>query len=73
MPLFEYVCADCSAEFEEIVPTYDASVECSQCGSLRVEKKLSVFAVAGDRSRGSTDEGSCGACGSDSPGVCGMS
>ena len=73
MPLFEYVCSDCGAQFEKIVPTHKTPVAC-QCGSRKVEKKVSVFAVAG----GGADPvesfagGGCGACGADEPGMCRM-
>jgi putative FmdB family regulatory protein len=73
MPLFEYACSDCGTEFEKIVPTHKTQVVCQSCGGRRVEKKLSVFAVAG---AGSEPEsfagGGCGTCGADEPGMCRM-
>ena len=71
MPLFEYLCPDCGSEFERIVPTHKTPVVCEKCQSSRVEKKLSVFAVAGGESENSTDSG-CGTCGADQPGMCQM-
>jgi putative FmdB family regulatory protein len=73
MPLFEYVCVDCGSEFEKIVPTSKSAVSCAQCDSVRVEKKLSVFAVAGGRAEPAFEAGGCGTCGADRPGMCGMS
>jgi putative FmdB family regulatory protein len=72
MPLFEYSCADCGGEFEKIVPSYKTPVACDRCQSTRVEKKLSVFAVAGGGSAESPAEGGCGTCGAERPGMCQM-
>jgi putative FmdB family regulatory protein len=69
MPLFEYVCNDCGAEFEKIVPSHRTAVKCAKCESAKVEKQLSVFAVAGASS--APDEG-CGSCGAPEPGMCRM-
>lgn len=78
MPIFEYVCKDCGHPFEKIVPRHDSKTDCAKCGSKRVEKQLSVFAVAGSNSSSdsfsesmSSDSG-CGRCGAPSPGMCGM-
>ena len=73
MPLFEYVCIECGSEFEKIVPTSKTKVKCAQCSSAKVEKKLSVFAVAGGGSEPAFDGPGCGTCGADQPGMCGMS
>ena len=73
MPLFEYLCQDCGRSFEKIVPRYDSPADCTHCNSGRVEKQLSVFAVAGGDSRASASEGpGCGRCGAAEPGMCGM-
>jgi len=54
MPLFEFVCSQCSQPFEELLRSYTAieEVVCPNCGSPRVKKKLSTFAskIAGGRS-----------------------
>ena len=71
MPLYEYQCSDCGIEFEKIVPTHTTLVICEGCQSPSVEKKLSVFAVAGSE-RESFAEGGCGTCGADQPGMCQM-
>ena len=44
MPIFEYICEKCKAEFEELVQSSDAKVQCPECGSVRVEKLFSPFA-----------------------------
>ena len=83
MPIFEYICNDCGHPFERILPRHDSKTDCARCGSKRVEKQLSVFAVAGSSAgsgaslpasfgQSSGDEGGCGHCGAASPGACGM-
>jgi putative FmdB family regulatory protein len=46
MPLYEFQCADCQDDFEELVRSAAAvaEVKCPQCGSQHVRRKLSVFA-----------------------------
>ena len=76
MPIFEYLCKDCGRAFEKIVPRYDSIVDCAHCNSAKVEKQLSVFAVAGSSASGATDfaapDGSCGRCGAVQPGSCAL-
>ena len=71
MPLFEFQCPECGAEFEKIVPTHKTAVACKSCRSPHVEKKLSVFAVGGGGAE-PFDQGGCGACGAEQPGMCRM-
>jgi putative FmdB family regulatory protein len=78
MPIFEYICKDCGHPFERIVPRHDSKTDCAKCGSKRVEKQLSVFAVAGSGSSSSDSfaesmgDAGCGRCGAASPGTCGL-
>ena len=73
MPIFEYICQDCGRAFERIVPRYDSPADCIHCNSKKVEKQLSVFAVAGPSNDSSAfPEGGCGRCGAATPGSCGM-
>jgi putative FmdB family regulatory protein len=48
MPLYEFHCAKCDVEFEELVmsskPEVLAEVVCPECGSHKVSKKVSTFA-----------------------------
>ena len=48
MPLYEFSCAKCGTEFEELVmsskPEAIAEVACPTCGSHKVKKKVSTFA-----------------------------
>jgi len=68
MPLFEFECGKCQAQFETLVRA-DTKVVCPKCGSPKVEKLLSTFAAhSGGRnetppchsSRPGCDLGKCG-------------
>ena len=46
MPIFEYQCNQCDREFERLVFAGDkASVECPDCRSTRVTKKMSAASL----------------------------
>jgi putative FmdB family regulatory protein len=67
MPLYEYRCAGCGAEFERYVSSAATAVACPACASPDVKRKLSLFAFkAADPSLappGSTGGGCCsGGC-----------
>ena len=53
MPIFEYVCRECEAVFEEFIlrSAEESAVVCPECKSANVEKALSAPAV---QSRGSS-------------------
>lgn len=71
MPIFEYRCQRCRAEFEELHLSDDeASTTCRRCGSLRVERLLSSFAVRTGVASIASDSGPCGACGAPQRGMC---
>ena len=73
MPIFEYICKDCGRSFEKIVARYDSAADCPDCNSIKVEKQLSVFAVAGAASQDfAPTEGGCGHCGAAQPGSCAL-
>lgn len=47
MPIYEYACRKCGAEFEHLARTLVAKApECPICGSARTEKQLSVFSAS---------------------------
>ncbi|MBR7156345.1 MAG: zinc ribbon domain-containing protein [Lentisphaeria bacterium] len=45
MPIFRYRCKECDAEFELLLPRYDAPAECPKCGSAELEKALNKVAA----------------------------
>jgi len=70
MPIYEYECRNCSGRFEKIVYKESASTKCVACGSSRVEKCISGFAVVGSNSIKSPDPTGCSTCGAERPGMC---
>jgi putative FmdB family regulatory protein len=70
MPLFEFRCRECGTRFEKIVGSASAAVTCKKCESPRVEKLLSVFAVAGGSMKTSAPEPGPCACGAPRRGMC---
>lgn len=74
MPIYEFICGGCEADFEKLVPSAEAaaSAVCPECGSKQVHKKPSLFGVAAKSSSaasapsfsGSSGGGGCcgGAC-----------
>lgn len=72
MPIFEYKCQDCGAQFEKIITSSSSSVLCRTCESPHVDKLLSVFSVAKrPHSDSSLDAGPCRTCGARERGMCG--
>jgi putative FmdB family regulatory protein len=46
MPIFEYKCRKCGADFEKLVKNSQEKTACAKCASKEVERKLSVFAAS---------------------------
>jgi putative FmdB family regulatory protein len=61
MPMFEFHCRKCGVDFEELVATAAERAPCPDCGSRRVEKLVSGFAVAGE-ARQAGGGGGCSGC-----------
>lgn len=78
MPLFEYLCPDCSHRFETLVRAENPAPRCPSCESPHVQKQLSVFAVGSAASTGLDrrsvgEAGTCGTCGDPrGPGACSL-
>ncbi len=73
MPIYEYVCSNCTRRFELIVMG-SGRPECPACHGTDLEKTVSVFAVGtGGRAALREPTGSCGTCGDPrGPGSCSM-
>ena len=74
MPIYEYRCGECQHRFELIVSA-STRPACPECGAERLEKQLSVFAVAHGQASaaGSHAGGACGTCGDPrGPGACAL-
>ncbi|GAB5405282.1 MAG: zinc ribbon domain-containing protein [Aureliella sp.] len=45
MPLFEYHCNECQTDVELLVRNEIEDIQCSHCGSRKLEKQMSVAAA----------------------------
>ncbi|RPI58017.1 MAG: zinc ribbon domain-containing protein [Planctomycetaceae bacterium] len=45
MPVYEYICDDCSKAFEALTSMSKPSVPCPDCGSKKVTRQFSTFAA----------------------------
>jgi putative FmdB family regulatory protein len=70
MPIYEFVCTECSKSFEDLVFSLSRidEVVCPACGSSQVKKKMSTFASkpAAGGSSFSLGAGSASSCGTGS-------
>ena len=60
MPIFEFVCRDCSSTFEDLMTFAEmeaGAAKCPCCGSAKVMRNLSAFATGPG---GGSSGGSCG-------------
>jgi putative FmdB family regulatory protein len=75
MPIYEFHCSKCGADFEELTSMSGAAaVTCRHCGSKRVDRLMSSFAVQGGdaMAKAAAEPGGCGACGAPQRGMCGL-
>jgi putative FmdB family regulatory protein len=73
MPIYEYRCEQCGAQFEELTSSADATqVRCRQCSGRRVKRLLSAFAVGASEPVRPAEAGPCGGCGAAQRGMCGV-
>jgi len=74
MPIYEYICKECSHEWEALRPMSqsDAPIACESCGKSHARRKLSVFyAESGGKAVAGMSEPSCGSCTAGSCAGCG--
>jgi putative FmdB family regulatory protein len=76
MPIFEYICEECSCAFEAIV-NGGQDAKCPKCEGGKLSQQLSVFAVSSKSGMGSASDTNsvspCGSCGdARGPGACSM-
>ena len=65
MPMYEFKCVDCGAEFEELATMAEVEagkVLCPECESHQVKRQMSTFACGGE-SAGNVGSGGCGPAG----------
>lgn len=73
MPIYEFHCEKCEQDSEILVRSSDwKGTKCPNCGSTKLEKKLSVFASAsagavGEAPTCTGTPSSCGMCGTGRP------
>jgi putative FmdB family regulatory protein len=62
MPIYEYHCGECGERFELFVrsATRQAAPTCPKCGSLKVQKAISLFGVSATGGSNRTSAASCG-------------
>ncbi|HZK66847.1 MAG TPA: zinc ribbon domain-containing protein [Chloroflexota bacterium] len=75
MPIYEYVCPDCSIKFEKLVSLSRAHEHppCPGCSGGNTQKQLSTFAaIRGGSDGGMTTSsgGGCAGCGGGNCGSC---
>ncbi|MFC1840100.1 FmdB family zinc ribbon protein [Thermodesulfobacteriota bacterium] len=78
MPLYDFKCRDCGRESEKLITLSDDVPECAGCGSMNLDKMMSVTSsFSGNASAGfpgADDTGCCGSNPSDAgcagPGSC---
>ncbi len=70
MPIYEYRCSQCEHEFEKLVFNLSEKINCPQCKSKKVGRKMSAFAFSSGGKFKSTASSSCGSCSSSSCSGC---
>lgn len=63
MPIYEYVCGQCGATFDELIRTAsdEKTLRCPKCDAPQVTRKLSTFAAHAASAPTSPPPG-CGSC-----------
>jgi putative FmdB family regulatory protein len=67
MPIYEYICDDCQAEFERIVLNQAQEITCPKCASKKNTIQLSVFSSPNGSNGSSNSASFSGAAAKSSP------
>jgi len=74
MPIYEYICKDCGAQFESLRSMKDADspITCKKCLGIHTIRTLSVFNAhsSGQVIAGASQSCGCGNCSGGSCGSC---
>lgn len=73
MPVYDYKCRKCGAEFEKFLSSLSSAstVKCEKCGSARVEKLITGCAISSaGKSESAGSSKSSSSCGTCSGGTC---
>jgi len=68
MPIYEFHCEKCDADFEQLFRSMDAAavgtVRCPECGGKKTRRKLSLFgmSVASSRGEARPSRSGCSSC-----------
>ncbi|MFH1892062.1 MAG: zinc ribbon domain-containing protein [Candidatus Zixiibacteriota bacterium] len=62
MPIYEFRCASCLAEFELLVGMGHKDVSCPECGSGECEKQFSTFGFSSGGKFTSSHGSACSGC-----------
>jgi putative FmdB family regulatory protein len=75
MPIYEYVCDDCGAQYEALRPMKDADspISCKNCESRKTKRAISAFFAQSNGRVIAGDSGGCGSCAGGSCSGCGHS
>ncbi|MBD3184271.1 zinc ribbon domain-containing protein [Candidatus Poribacteria bacterium] len=76
MPVYEFHCINCNKRFEELCRSFSEadSVSCPECENPKVERLMSVFAMASGSARNNeqyfSSKSSCASCSATSCRTC---
>jgi putative FmdB family regulatory protein len=64
MPIYEFACRQCAATFEELVNTGETGehLSCPQCGSTKLQKRMSAFSGRVGQGKTNAAESRVGGC-----------
>lgn len=74
MPIYEYICLDCSTKFDALrsMSNADSPIACTQCHGENTSRKISVFFAHSDGRVVTQSASSCGSCAAASCSTCGI-